>query len=145
MKTAVFIGHNECYGLKQDKLDKAILKCIENGVTTFLSGGQGGFDRKCALTVYNFKKRYPNINNILVMPYLTFNIFNKEIFDEIILPDNFEKYHYKFAIIKRNQYMVNKSNIAICYINHGWGNAVKTYEYAQKKKIEILNLSSYNQ
>ncbi len=42
--TATFIGHNECYGLSEDKLKEAIRGLIENGVTDFLSGGQGGFD-----------------------------------------------------------------------------------------------------
>ena len=50
--TATFIGHNECYGLSEDKLKEAIRELIENGVTDFLSGGQGGFDRMCGHCVY---------------------------------------------------------------------------------------------
>ncbi len=144
MKTAVFIGHNECYGLLDEQLTNTIINCINDGVSIFLNGGQGGFDRKCAVTVFNLKTLYPQIKNILVIPYLTFNIFDKNIFDEIIFPDGFEKYHYKTAIPQRNKYMVNHSDIAICYINHGWGNAVKTFEYAQKKNLKIINLSNYS-
>ena len=66
---------------------------------------------------------------------------NKEIFDEIIFPDGFEKYHFKTAITHRNKYMVNNSQIAICYIAHNWGNAIKTFEYANKKNLEIINLA----
>ena len=54
--TATFIGHNECYGLSEDKLKEAIRELIENGVTDFLSGGQGGFDRMCVHCVYELKK-----------------------------------------------------------------------------------------
>lgn len=54
--TATFIGHNECYGLSEDKLKEAIRGLIENGVTDFLSGGQGGFDRLCGHCVYELKK-----------------------------------------------------------------------------------------
>lgn len=144
MGTAVFIGHNECFGLCMNKLNKVIIECINDGVTQFLSGGQGGFDRICATAVYNFKKEYPHIKNILVIPYLSFNVFNKEIFDEIIFPDGFEKYHFKAAIPQRNKYMVNHSDVAICYIQHGWGNAVKTYSFARKKELKIINLSNYN-
>lgn len=61
--TATFIGHNECYGLSEDKLKEAIRELIENGVTDFLSGGQGGFDRMCVHCVYELKKEYPHINN----------------------------------------------------------------------------------
>lgn len=104
MKTAVFIGHNECFDLSSEALEKEIIKCIENGVTRFLSGGQGGFDRLSAGTVYRLKDKYPHIKNILVIPYLSFRIFNDKIFDEIIYPEGFEKYYFKAAIIEKKIY-----------------------------------------
>ncbi|MBE6728061.1 MAG: DUF1273 domain-containing protein [Ruminococcaceae bacterium] len=140
MKTAVFIGHNECYKLSTDNLNNAIIDCINNGVTRFLSGGQGRFDRISANAVFKLKRNFPNIKNILVIPYLSFNIFEKDIFDEVIFPEDFEKYHFKTAIPQRNKYMVNNSDIAICYIEHSWGNAVKTFKYAQKTNIKIIKL-----
>ena len=144
MKTAVFIGHNNCFGLTNEQLENAIIDCIGKGVTEFLSGGQGGFDKMCALTVFSLKKRYPEIKNILVIPYLTFNVFKKEIYDEIRFPEGFEKYYYKFAIPERNKYMVKESDVAICYVYNICGNAMRTYEFAQKKGIEIINLALLN-
>ncbi len=141
MRCAVFIGHNECFGVSTQQLNNAITDCIKNGITTFISGGQGGFDRLCATSVYKFKEKYPQIKNILVIPYLSFNIFDKTIFDEVIFPPEFEKYHFKSAIPKRNRYMIDISDAAICFIDHNWGNAVKTYEYAKKKKLKIVNLA----
>ena len=78
-----------------------------------------------------------------MIPYLTFAIFDKDIFDEIIYPEGFEKYHFKAAIPARNKYMVENSSIAICYVNHGWGGAAKTYERAIKKKLNVINLGTY--
>ena len=144
MNTAVFIGHSECYGLSNDRLNEIIINCINNGITQFLSGGQGNFDTSCAIAVFKLKKDFPHIKNILVIPYLSFNVFNRKIFDEIIFPDGFEKYHFKKAIPERNKYMVNQADTAICYINHGWGNAVNTYCYAKKKNLKIFNLSTYD-
>ncbi len=37
--TAVFIGHNECYGVTKEQVKEAIISLIEQGVTDFLSGG----------------------------------------------------------------------------------------------------------
>ena len=128
--TATFIGHNECFGLSAEKLKNAIRELIEKGVTDFLSGGQGGFDRLCGRCVYELKKEYPHINNYLVIPYLSFNVYDKELFDSIIYPDGFEKYNFKSAIPARNRYMVDNS----------WGGAAKTYERAKKKKLQIINL-----
>ena len=88
--TATFIGHNECFGLSAEKLKNSIRELIKKGVTDFLSGGQGGFDRLCGRCVYELKKEFPHINNYLVIPYLSFNVYDKELFDSIIYPDGFE-------------------------------------------------------
>lgn len=142
--TAVFIGHSECHGLSKETVEAAIVRLIQNGVTDFLSGGQGGFDRLCAGCVHRLQMQYPEIRNYLVIPYLSFNVFDRNIFDDIIYPEGFEKYHFKAAIPARNKYMVNNSAYAICYINHGWGGAAKTYERAAKAHLNIINLGNYH-
>lgn len=141
-ETAVFIGHSECYGVSRSDVEKAIISLIEKGVTDFLSGGQGGFDRMCAGCVKKLKQDYPQIRNILVIPYLTFSIFDKDYFDEIVYPDDFEKYHFKAAIPARNKYMVDNATYAICYVTHGWGGAAQTYQRAIKKNLTIINLAN---
>lgn len=138
--TATFIGHNECFGLSAEKLKNTIRELIKKGVTDFLSGGQGGFDRLCGRCVYELKKEFPHINNYLVIPDLSFNVYDKELFDSIIYPDGFEKYNFKSAIPARNRYMVDNSGYAICFVTHSWGGAAKTYERAKKKKLKIINL-----
>lgn len=137
---AIFIGHNECYGVSAQQVEQAIINLINQGVTVFMSGGQGGFDRLCAGCVQRLKKQYPDIINCLVIPYLTFTVFDKDIFDDIIYPEGFEKYHFKAAIPARNRYMVDNAAFAICYVNHGWGGAAQTYERAIKKNLIIINL-----
>ncbi len=141
MDGAVFIGHNDCYGISAEKLEKEIIKCVNEGVTVFFNGGQGGFDRLSAGIIYKLKKIYPNIKNVLVIPYLNFRIFDREIFDEIIYPEGFERLHFKSAIIEKNKYMVDNSKYAICFVSHSWGGAYKTYEYALIKGLDIRNLS----
>lgn len=140
---AVFIGHNECYGVSVQQVEQAIINLINKGVTVFMSGGQVGFDRMCAGCVHRLKKQYPDIINCLVIPYLTFTVFDKNIFDDIIYPEGFEKYHFKAAIPARNRYMVDNAAFAICYVNHGWGGAAQTYERAIKKKLNVINLGDW--
>ena len=142
--TATFIGHNDCFGITENQVKDAIREHIEKGVTDFLSGGQGGFDRLCGRCVYELKREYPQIKNYLVIPYLSFSVYNKDYFDLIIYPDGFEKYHYKAAIPARNRYMVDNSGYAICFVTHSWGGAAKTYERAKKKKLQIINLRGSN-
>lgn len=139
-QTALFIGHGECYGVKREDVSAAVRELIEKGVTDFLCGGMGDFDWIAARAVYELKSEYPHVSVNLVIPYLTFNIRNKELFDAIIYPEGFEKYHFKAAILQRNRYMVKESAYALCYVTHGWGGAAKTFEYAKKQGLHIVNL-----
>lgn len=140
--TATFIGHSECYGVTEENIKSAIRELVGKGVTEFLSGGMGQFDRMCAGAVNALKKDYPQIRNILVIPYLSFAVAQADdFFDQILYPEGFEKYHFKSAIPARNKYLVDNSAYAICYITHDWGGAAKTYDYAVKNGLQIINLA----
>jgi len=139
-KSAIFIGHKECYGLDSSRVHSEILKLIDDGVTDFYNGGMGNFDWMCARIVYDLKKEHPHIRNYLVIPYLTFTIMETKYFDSIIYPDGFEKYHFKAAIPARNKYLVDNAGYALCYVTHSWGGAAKTLERAKKKGLTIINI-----
>ena len=102
----------------------------------------GGFDWMYAHIVFDLKKKYPQIRNYLVIPYLSFNIRKPKYFDSVIYPEGFEKYHFKAAIPARNRYLIDNSAYAICYVTHGWGGAAQTFERAKKKGLEIINLGT---
>ena len=143
MDTVTFIGHSEIYRLDEAKLKKVIENSIKQGARFFLNGGMGSFDYACARIVKELQKEYPDIKNELVIPYLTFQPRSMDCFDSSVYPDGFEKYHFKSAIPARNKWMVDHSQCAICYVNHDWGGAIQTYEYAKKKGIQIINLGDY--
>ena len=74
---------------------------------------------------------------------LTFKIFDESLFDEIITPDTSNSVSYtgfKTAIPKRNRYMVDNASTAICYVTHISGGAYKTYQLAEKKKMNIIDI-----
>lgn len=142
--TAVLIGNRDCYGVNSYNIREAIIYAINSGITTFLSGGQGYFDELSATIVHQLKQEYPNIKNILVIPYRNFKIFNKDIFDEIIYPfDKLEESYlsYRDAIPERNRIIVSWSSMAISYVYRN-GGASKTLEIAKKTNLEIIDLLS---
>lgn len=141
--TALFIGHSEFYGVDPAQVSAEIRKLTEQGITDYLCGGMGDFDWRCARAAFNLKAEFTGIRLFFVIPYLTFNIRNMELFDDIIYPEGFEKYHFKAAITQQNRYMVRNSSVALCYITHSWGGAVKTYEYAKRQGLQIVNLGNY--
>ena len=141
-KTALFIGNRDCYQVKEADIERAIIDAIEDGIENFLNGGQGYFDQACASVVHRLKERYPQIKSILVIPYRDFSIFNDSLFDEIVYPfesHTFSYYTYKGNIPKRNQILVDRSSVAICYVYRS-GGASKTLDYAKKKNLKIIDL-----
>jgi len=139
-KNVTFIGHSECFDISLQRLQDAVENCVKSGYSVFMSGGQGGFDRLSATAVYRVKQSFPHIKNILVIPYLSFRIFDENIFDEIVYPNDFEKYHFKAAIPARNRYLIDNADLAITYVRHTWGGAATTYAYAKKQHLKMIEL-----
>ena len=132
----------DCYQVKKADIEQAIIQAIENGIEIFLNGGQGYFDKTCAAIVHRLKKNYPQLKNILVIPYRDFKVFNDSLFDEIIYPFEahfFSYYTYKSGIPKRNRWLVDHANVAICYVYRA-GGAMKTLEYAKNNGLKIISL-----
>ena len=144
-KTAVFIGNRDCYKIDKKMIENAIIDAIDSGINTFLNGGQGYFDKTCALILHGMKPRYPHIRSILVIPYRGFWIFNKDVFDEIIYP--FEErieplLTYKTAIPLRNRVLVESASLAICYVKRIGGGSWKTLQLAKQHGLKIIDLTA---
>lgn len=148
MRICTFAWHAKLYGDNsiKEKLKKEIINLIENqGVTTFYNGGKGQFDWLCADCVKELKNDYPLIKSYLILAYMPEkkNQFDADFyknFDDTLYPE-IEKVPPKFAIIKRNEWMIDKSDFLIAYVEHNWGGAYRTLNYATKKRhIEIIKL-----
>ncbi len=126
---------------------EALIREREN--VEFLVGNYGQFDNLAAFVIRELKRKHNNISLSLVIPYITREINENrheyyKNYDSIIMADIPENTPKNLKIIKANQYMVNNSDFVICYINHAWGGAIKTIEYAKKKKLPICNLGSFS-
>ena len=62
--------------------------------------------------------------------------------DVITLTHPIEETHYKRQITLSNQYMINDSNLIICYVNDKsfQSGALTTLKYAMKNNKKIINL-----
>ena len=69
---------------------------------------------------------------------------NKEHFDhgisETLYPEVLEKTPLRFAIDKRNRWMISKSDIVVTYINSHIGGAAKYTELCKKRGLQIISL-----
>lgn len=110
---------------------------IEQGATIFYLGGYGAFDELAAWVLRKQKETHPDIELVLVRPYLNRNMEDSG-YDYSVYPP-LESVPPRFAISKRNQWMVQKSNVVVSYVLHDWGGAAATLRYARQKKKIILS------
>ncbi len=147
LKRCCFAGHNETYGDEvKEKIKEIAIKLIEEkGVAEFWIGNYGGFDRCAASAIREVKKTYTHIKLVLVLPYLTKTVSEYkeeyyEKYDDIVIADMPEKIPARLRIIKANEYMVDNCDFLVCNVEHSWGGAARTMEYAKRKVRGVWNL-----
>lgn len=109
---------------------------IEQGAVTFYLGGYGEFDSLAASVLREQKKRYPQIELVLVLTYLN-DRRDTSGYDRTVYPP-LETVPRRFAISHRNRWMVEVSDVVVAYVLHDWGGAATTLRYAKQKKKKIL-------
>ncbi len=136
-----FCGHREVN--EPEKVRKWLHETIEGlileGANCFYLGGYGQFDAMAADVVRELKGKYPIIRSVLVLPYLD-RAYDMNRYDESIYPP-LEKAPKRYAISKRNEYMVDKADVVVAYVVYGFGGASKTLRYAERKHKRIVRYS----
>lgn len=146
--TCSFFGHAQI--TSKEGLTSLLEQTIERhilqfNVTDFLAGGMGQFDNMAARCARRVLARYPQAHLHLVIPYRTKQLqrekdFYASLYDDIIYPEEVWGAHPKYAITKRNRWMVQQSDYIIAYVDYTWGGAWAATNYAHRKKKPITNL-----
>lgn len=134
-----FCGHSEVANpdAVRSWLMATVERLIRQGARTFYLGGYGAFDRMAASVVWELKRPYPQIESVLVLPYLDREM-DTSGYDTTVYPP-LEAVPRRFAISKRNEWMVDAVDNVVAYVTHDWGGAAKTLDYARRKKKNIFN------
>lgn len=131
MSTCTFFGHRDCPQTIKADLKQILENLICNqSVNNFLVGHQGNFDRIVLSVLDELKIIYPQISYCVVLAYMpdgkqdTYNC-------ETVFPECLENTPRKFAVSKRNDWMLKKSRFVVTYINRSLDGAA---QFAQKAK-----------
>ena len=136
---ACFFGHREVTHNIREKLTAIIEKLVtEGGVTDFYVGNQGQFDSMVYSVLKELKVKYPHIRYTVVLAYMPDEHIKDVYGNDTLFPDGMENVPKKFAISKRNDWMIQQSEIAVCYVHKITGGAAKFREKAEKKGLKIL-------
>lgn len=163
IKNIVFFGHS--YIFQKEKVRQRLYDIVENyikvGYKDFIMGKYGDFDDMALSVCRELRKKYNDIKiTVIFTSYATFNkktIINhvKGFEDEIITYSKADEYsdvqtslyfveylHFKRRIIQTNRYMIDDSNLVICYINpqKTQSGAKTAVNYAKKQKKQIINI-----
>ena len=142
-KTCCFFGHREVTHNIREKLTAIIEKLItEDGVTEFYVGHQGQFDSMVYSVLKELKAKYPQIRYTVVLAYMPDEHIKEVYGEDTLIPDGMESVPKKFAISKRNDWMIQQSGFAVCYVYKVTGGAAKFREKTKKRKLRIIDVLS---
>ncbi len=152
-KTCTFFGHKEIEITKEleVKLKKIIQDLILNkNYVYFYFGGFGMFDDLCHKVVSKLKIKHPYIKRIYCVSderYLRVNkrpgCLKDEDYEEFVyLPLNFDYWYQR--IYFRNIEMINQSDFIVFYVKNTLkSGAYKAFQYALKKKKDLINITEH--
>ena len=138
---------NDCIMLKI-RLKKELIKLIKHGYDYFISGMALGWDIWFAEAVIELKSKYdiklelaiPCVNQEKTWPKESQDRYNriKEKADFITV---LSKSEYKpYLMIKRDEYMVDKSDVVLACYDGSKGGTQHTFSYAIDSHVKIIHI-----
>ena len=142
-----FIGHREVERFREveEQLEQIVEELIKTKeYVEFYVGRNGEFDLMVASVIKRAQRDYGygNSSLILVIPYPIANLEDMEkYYDEVMYPVELYRVHYKAAITKRNEWMLDCSDLLIAYVIREEGGAYWCMKKAMDKGLKVKIIS----
>lgn len=143
-----FCGHGYYNACAEDerKISEILDRCVGDTPVEFFLGGYGDFDSFAWSCARKYKEKHGQAKLVYITPYLLTDKRNdpfeykKDRFDLVLYP-GLENVPPKFAISRRNRWMVEQADLVIAYITHTYGGSYATYTHAKRKKKLLYNIA----
>ena len=140
MSVCTFFGHRDSPSSIKADLYNAIEQLICNQrVDSFYVGTQGNFDRMVYDALVELRHRYSHIKVFRVLAYMP-KSSDADSADTIV-PEGIETAYPRYAIVHRNNWMIDRSDYVICYVTHPTGGAYQAVERAKNKGKTIIAIN----
>lgn len=152
-QTCCFTGHRQLPSEEQaeiaNRLERVIAALYQKGMRYYGAGGALGFDTLAAQTVLRLRESCPGMKLILVLPCLTqtrgwrpedvteYERIKAQA-DKVVYTD---QQYTPGCMHRRNRHLVDHSGVCVCYLNRENGGTAYTVRYAEKQRLEVINLS----
>ena len=141
MPSCTFFGHRDCPSNIAHKLKEVLIDLIETKeVDVFYVGNNGAFDRIAAKILCELESAYSHISFFTVFAYLPNKGCEKE-YSKTIFPEGIENVPRRFAILWRNNWMLDRSEYIVTYVTHAYGGAAQFAEKAHRAGKFVINLN----
>ena len=151
--TCCFTGHRKLPAKRIESivfnLNNEVERLINEGVTTFISGGALGFDQISASLIIAKKEQGANIRLIFALPCRDqdkkWTVRQRQLYNSLL--SEADEVHYisedysHNCMEKRNHYMVDNSDYCICALVHAVSGTGQTVRYAKEKGLQIINVA----
>ena len=155
-KTCCFTGHRklpeELIPRLKQELERAIRLLFYGGYHNFLSGGAIGFDSLAAGSVLHLKEELPGLRLILVLPCgdqdKYWNPIERGLYQRLLSGADetifLADHYFKGCMHLRNRYLVEHSDLCLCYLTQNKGGTKYTVDYCRQKNIPVLDVLQKN-
>ncbi len=134
-----FFGHKDTDTRIKEQLKEVLTDLIvDHQADLFYVGNHGNFDSIVRITLKELRTEFPHIKYYVVLAYMP----KDKLFDddETIYHENLETVPPRYAIDRRNRWLVNKADTVITHVTHSFGGAAKYKELAEKKGKRVINI-----
>ena len=141
MKSCTFFGHRDCPEGVLPALRAAVEQAIlADGIDTFYVGHEGAFDRLVAKVLLEMVEKYAHIRFFVVLAYLPHVPLAENLQQKSILADGVERVPRRFAVLRRNEWMLARADGVIAYVVRSFGGAAVFLEKARRAGKLVCNL-----
>ena len=136
--TCTFFGHRDAPETIKEHIRKAVVRLIETqSADIFLVGDEGKFDRMVQGVLAELKTAYPHIDYAVVLSRMP---HTGECPDNTIYPEEVALCPKRFAVDRRNRWMISKADLAVVYVTHRTGGAAKFADIARRKYKKVVDI-----
>lgn len=136
----VFFGHRDAPQIVKEKIKDAILNLLNEGYRSFFVGNNGSFDALTQAALQEVGEKNPELKYNIVLSRIDESALNGKQ-EMTIFPEGGERFLPKYAILKRNDWMLKRASVLVVYLLNSYSNVAKYVKRARKKGIRVINLA----
>ena len=139
-----FFGHRDADERAENKLREVLVDLIVNkGIRKYMVGNNGGFDKTVRRVLKQLKSEY-DIEYMVVLYRLPLRKKENEDYSDTVFPEFLRNVPPQYAISRRNDWLIENSDIVVTYVIYPFGGAAKYKDIAEKRGKTVINLAQPN-